>query len=1093
MKRLPLFFTLFFLFHFAPVFQTDFIYAALSPNELFEDGGFENPTIKVNADTEQGIILEGANRVMQLIKHGHHFAWTPPEAPIWNTEYILSFRIKTNNTEGSRLCLWNQLPDQHEPPKGPIFSKYYKGTSDWTTEEVRFTMPIGISRFILFLDHVNSKGWCRIDDISIRPADEIVPKITGEQKHIGSLEQEQTCWIWSNKDFPWTPVHNHNRELAKPVKEESVLFRRSFTLPKEVEKVQAVFCGDDFATLFIDNKEIGQNQNLQDIAKIPLELKSGKHELQFRVENKFGPAGLAGRIEWFDQKGQRSFIATNNQWECSTDAGNTWKKAEVLTVVTPAATQFHWLYPHLEKHTYRLLYTLPKGATHPRLAIRSTGSLSISFDDQPPIECVSAGKIVKVALTKESVERIVVELSDISQPPLGQGTLQYTLNGKTVNRSLEQFKMENGKTPVPINAFYPGKGWAHNIATFDAASSLPIPSHKHEHQIWQKTLLKNAKPIWTLGKTDDSSVEFAEFKSDAIVTETISIPLQNTKQCPRGLELRWQPELSFRFDVPVIPKTGAVFELNVEDADAMVTQVAVLVNGIFVGMPQVIGYDQIPGGRTTNRSWMVTIPAERFVKGENKLSLRLVPSSYTKKGEVVNQSDEYIALMNLRTRKENSYPTSDWLHWDMLALYALPDILPNTLPDTLPNTLPDALPKTIPEPINGRPVYMGTNMGYVHLKGFKPFEEFVLRDLEYLGMKQSGSPIRIGVWDKGQYNQITPEALDKLLDSLNERGLSPYFLFEPGRLCNNWEDFEKSNEVEVIKKHGSKVVAVEVGNEVDHPLYGWDQMSMSVAYATIQKQSVMGQALKKYANNPNLKITGEGWYHAWNYGVIDAQARKEVSNDSGFTDDLSAHDYGRSYIQPALTYYSLYGVNLGDPKAIWVTECGSWTPNDENVFEFDVNLRGNISYATYIVQYLLYPYDNEMKRFSMLTEENADAKILEKTRIFRRLLHAYALHGKPIPYKILNESELKNQLVQINPVLVNGGVKLAMINFSNKEQKVKVEFILQQSGVLTGNRYGDGETVATATKKIELKAIPQLLLEEILAPGETVLYDCILK
>jgi len=194
-----------------------------------------------------------------------------------------------------------------------------------------------------------------------------------------------------------------------------------------------------------------------------------------------------------------------------------------------------------------------------------------------------------------------------------------------------------------------------------------------------------------------------------------------------------------------------------------------------------------------------------------------------------------------------------------------------------------------------------------------------------------------------------------------------------------------------------------------------------------------------------------------------------------------------------LTYYSLYGANLGDPKPIWVTECGSWTPNDENVFEFDVNLRGNISYVTYIVQYLLYPYDNEMRQFSMLTAQSADAKTLEKTRIFRRLLHAYALHGKPIGYRILNAAELKDQLVFVNPVLVDGGVKLAFVNFSSEPQKIEAELTLPKSGTLIGKRYGDGETVAAGTKQIELKATPKLLLKETLSPGETVLYDCEVK
>ena len=1068
--------------YFLPIFffclVPSFVFA-VSPNELFEDGGFDALDIKIVAGTEQGVVLEGDNRVWQLAKFTHQIEWSPKTPPIWNAEYVLSFRIKGTDLKGTRLSLWNRAPDKHEPIEKAIYSIFRRGTFDWTKEEVRFKMPVGTSRFILFLSHQRDGGVARIDDISIRPVLDAPLGIPKDAQQIGVADREQTCWIWSDTDYVWnpSPTANQNSEIVRPAqKRGSVSFRRQFTLPQGVQKVQAVFCGDDYGSLFINGKLYGANQNSQDITKIVLDLDPGKHEVRFDIDNSFGPGGLAARIEWFDSTGKRSFIASNERWECSTDNGQTWSNAKIVTVLTPAPANPHWLYPHLERTSCIYQAVFPKGATNPRLAFRTTGSFSLRVDDVDPIEGVSAGKQMYIEPTSGAFEKIVVEFSEISQPIGAEGILQYQFDGKTVEIPLDQLTTSAGKKPDQVSLAYPGRGWSHNIASFDSLSTLPTPSYKSEFPEWGKKMLVGSMPLWTLGQADDSAEEFAELKEKDL-PQIVEIPLTDLKTCPRGLEAELRPEQTFRFTLNEIPQNGTVFVLNVDDADAIVAQVAVFVNDMMVGMPQVLGYDQVPGERKTNRPYLVTIPKERFHAGANTLTLRLIPGLYQQKGMVVNQSERYVKMANLRSRQGNPYPTSSWLHWDNLSLIALGT--------------------EAAKPINGNLIYMGTNMGNTHRKGLEPFEQFVLRDLAYLGMTHSGAPLRVPIWNEAACRELFQEVdgvkvLDRQMQSLRDIGIEPYILFEPGRTCNGLDDFPESFEAQLVKNHGSKFIGVEVGNEVDHPFYGWDQMAMSVSYATIQKQSVLGQELKKLIDSPDFRVIGEGWYHAWNYGVIDAHSRKEALNDPGFTDDLSAHSYGMAYLLPALLYYSLYGANLGDPKPIWVTECGASTP-DDNLFQYDINLRGNIAFARYVVQFLAWPDKtlnyHEMRPYGLFSEESADATILEKARIFRRLFHAYAMHGKPIHYRILNETELKNQLVFINPVSVEGGAKLAFVNFTDKSQPVKVELTMLRSGTMTGKRYGDGETVAAATKEIKLNTIPRLVLEEVLAPGETVQYD----
>jgi hypothetical protein len=1066
------------------------VHAAPSINELVPNGDFEAVALDGKVAVWSGIPKEpnafentGDNRVLRVQQAVGALEWDNPGKAIGNTEYIFSFRVKGKDLQGQRLSLWARLPDKHEPPGGAKFSRPLQGTFDWTQQEVRFKMPVGITRFVVFFDGFDKdKGTAWFDDFSLQPVDNTPLELDASAASYGTTQREPLTWIWDEPGFPWQG-QNMNKESVQPVPPSEVLFRRSIVFPYGAREAQAVFTGDDFATLSINGREVGGNGMWQNIVRLPLEgvLKPGKNDVVFKVNNTKGPAGLLGRIEWKNAQGARSVLTTNGQWESSADGGKKWKPAAVVAMPPSAPAQFAWAFPHLDKNAYMLQYSLPAGVTSARLAVRSTGSFRILADGAEIWSGSSSGAIAKNDLGNQikGANKLSLVFEDIAQPPAGQALLQVrtATNQEFQDITLDNFKSVDGSAPKAVAALYPERTWPINIGAFEAAASRPAPNLRGRLEPWAVELLAGSMPLFQIGKDDDSSVEFAELtnQSTLMVDATSTVP----ETFPRGLESKLLPELGLRFNLAAIPAHGAAFVMDIEDTDANVNTVGVFVNGVLSGSPQILGYDQVPGARLTNRAWIVTIPKERFVVGANLITLRFLPPYYQAAGqEPENQAQEIIQQINLRDRSESPYPTSAWLHWDTLSLAAL------------------AQPAA--EPVNGRPVWMGTNMGYTHInaKAMEWWNDFVLRDFSYLGMAHSTSPIRYGISSGTPYKFLTATDApglaagqnvgDYQLSSFINAGMRPYAIFDSGRDAAKPEDLTQSHETQVIKRFGKYFDRLEVGNEVDHPYYNWDALRMAMGYATIQRQSAVGQMLKQYDPDKNLKLIGEGWYHAWDFSVMDAHQRQENPHDVAWTDELSAHNYGKSYIIPAVIYYTLYGVN--PPKPIWITECGSYTADDERINDFDLNLRGNLAYATNIVQYLAHPYNVPMQRFSLFSAQSKDAKVLEKARSFRRLLHAHALHGKPLSWQYTDAATMKDKLVLVNPVDAGKAYKISLVNLSRDSQPIDVNVTLSQRGALQSMRYGDGETVAAGTRQVTLNVSPNVRFREVLAPGETVEY-----
>ncbi|GEM_PF-2756287 len=152
------------------------------PRECIPNGNFEDIDEDGKVLTPWGKVgdgnsfeLEGINTFLKVTpKSKLALSWKAKPGIIeYGKEYRFSFRIKGDDLKNFRFCLWTQLPDKHEPPNGPIFSEWQKGTFDWKKEEVKFKMPDGITRFTIFFDGMQNGGTVYVDDLSIMPVDAV--------------------------------------------------------------------------------------------------------------------------------------------------------------------------------------------------------------------------------------------------------------------------------------------------------------------------------------------------------------------------------------------------------------------------------------------------------------------------------------------------------------------------------------------------------------------------------------------------------------------------------------------------------------------------------------------------------------------------------------------------------------------------------------------------------------------------------------------------------------------------------------------------------------------------------------------------------
>jgi putative heme-binding domain-containing protein len=132
-------------------------------------------------------------------------------------------------------------------------------------------------------------------------------------------------WIWSG---------------GKAGEEDVRYFRKSFRLGDVPEKAVLTLACDNKATIYLDGKIVGENDDwskptVLDLAKA---LKAGEHLLAVRAENHGGAAGLIAKFDILLPTTKRQTVQTDSSWQVSAQEVPGWNKPETEAAGFAAAT-----------------------------------------------------------------------------------------------------------------------------------------------------------------------------------------------------------------------------------------------------------------------------------------------------------------------------------------------------------------------------------------------------------------------------------------------------------------------------------------------------------------------------------------------------------------------------------------------------------------------------------------------------------------------------------------------------------------------------------------------------------------------------------
>ncbi len=601
--------------------------------------------------------------------------------------------------------------------------------------------------------------------------------------------------------------------------------------------------------------------------------------------------------------------------------------------------------------------------------------------------------------------------------------------------------------------------------------------------------------IWKLGTEDGKSSEFvpaAVSKASASIEAAAgSSTAIAAAKVPQGLNGESNPEFTLNYNLKQIPENGVLFRIKVLDAYKSVPQMAVFSNHQLSGIIQVAGSSGTDSEYSYNKSYEVYIPKEQLQTGSNQLKLQLVRCLYCSAAE-----DPYL-----------------WLKWDDLSLEAL------------------AAPAA--EPINGRYVLTGTNVNNYEFY----YDEGAVRHLPYvlkwLGLAYSGNVMRVTCASNVGDACSNVQDYYQVLKDYNTQASALYLYTGDIKLKadGSLPDEAKQKLADYFNRYGGYFQYYEVDNEP-----GLFNRSKAVDLAVADWLNKEGKKI-----SPGLKTVAPGWAYWPAYSVKSCQNQTGDSRTCGtpdgwerdpqqrlelerVTDLTNGHAYGSSYADPeggslAENLQTFKGASDSFSKPMLVTEFGTsdshtdspaYGASDPQSAAFDRIMRAHIGFADMFIQHAAFFKDFSLfeNGFDLTRHNPAETKQSEfktggdsRVDIMRRLTLAYATHGKPLSYEVVNKEETADKLVYVravdtsalDPLPVSGATSskllINFVNFENTTQTIQVKVTMPENTVYEGERFGAGETYQQARTYITgLKAAPELTFTETLGPGEAVQY-----
>ncbi|WP_088831128.1 polysaccharide lyase family protein [Paenibacillus tyrfis] len=582
--------------------------------------------------------------------------------------------------------------------------------------------------------------------------------------------------------------------------------------------------------------------------------------------------------------------------------------------------------------------------------------------------------------------------------------------------------------------------------------------------------------IWRIGVEDDSKQEFAaNLTADKLQYQV----KQGTSQTvwsdfPAGLDASITRNLSIHYSLSKVPEHGVNFKVRVLSASKAVPQMSVFSNGTLSGMIQITGIGE-KSPYKYKKLYELYIPKEQLKQGQNELKLGAERCLYC--------SD-----------KED--PQLYW-SWDYLEL--------------------ESLTEPANEPVHGRYIQMGTGVA----SNDYYFDTAATRHLPYvlkwLGIAYSGNIVRAGCFSNVGNSCSDMKNYYAALKEYNTGAVALYLytknitLDPDGGLPAD----ARAKLTDFLKQYGRYIQYYEVDNEP-----GLFERSKAVNVAVAQWLSE-----HRSIYSPHLQIVSPGWSYKSTGGEPygwerDSVQRKELED---LTDLTNGHAYGTSYADNEGGSFvenlrTLGSDEDGLPKKMLNTEVGTtnthldppaYGAGQKQAAVFDRILRAHIGFSDIFIQhaafyknYELFRQDFDFKSHDPATTRsysfpgNQDSRV----KIFRRLALAYATHGKPLSFEIVNRSETNDKKVYVRAVdtsylapLPGSGAtsdKLLVnfVNFEDSPQSVRVRVRMPLKGDYHGERIGPGETYRDAVQQVQVKASPWAEFQVNLPAGDSVQY-----
>jgi hypothetical protein len=513
---------------------------------------------------------------------------------------------------------------------------------------------------------------------------------------------------------------------------------------------------------------------------------------------------------------------------------------------------------------------------------------------------------------------------------------------------------------------------------------------------------------------------------------------------------------------------------------------AVFSNGSLAGLIQLWGTGGTNSPYTWRKSYRLYIPKEFLKVGQNELRFT-APHAFW--GNSTNNDEQ-------------------WWEWDYLKL--------------------EALDAPITEPWHGKISYLGTTMTLGH-EFWNVVDEHTLQfapvALKWLGIAYSGNTIRAIYWADAAHKQ--PKRLEylQLLANYNMTVMADFISAETfnndanGQMPPKWKNELKT----FLQQYGKYIQYYELGNEPC--MTGTATNGGYAEYLTLAKEF--------NADKPDyLKTVAPGWAygggkggppHNWDAFV---DYRREVEK---LCDCVDGHSYRYSYTENKSGSFleelaDFGGVEDGWPKEYLNSETGTHKSDSEanlntahqastqpHIQNFDRIMRAHLAVVDHTMQHAAMWADfglfanlkslNDLEPDQLAVNTPPDGPGNDsRLKVYRRLALAYATHGSPLTYSILNPSDLLYKMVYFRAVdtstlspqagsgATSNKILLNFVNFESTPETLAVKVVLPSKGTYQAERIGPGDTWGEAHSTATLSSQPEVLMKESLGPGDSVQY-----